>query len=173
MKTMAPFLEIPLQRTIIELSTRMGRKYSSTRSEKNSREARASWRGDGRRGRGGRLLCRDRGRGGRRRQKLILGVSLLGKGWARKPLGNPNRLIESSLLSSLYRRLEACPISLFLSTRIAPIRLQNLSHVPLHDRFVNRICQLLVLTPPSFDPGSCTRKMKRKGRLSGRFVKAE
>lgn len=110
---------------------------------------------------------------GRRRQKLILGVSLLGKGWARKPLGNPNRLIESSLLSSLCRRLEACPISLFLSTRIAAIRLQNLSHVPLHDRFVNRICQLLVLTPPSFDPGSCTRKMKRKGRLSGRFVKAE
>lgn len=120
--------------------------------------------------RGKAVVQRSRKRG-RRRQKLILGVSLLGKGWARKPLGNPNRLIESSLLSSLCRRLEACPISLFLSTRIAPIRLQNLSHVPLHDRFVNRICQLLVLTPPSFDPGSCTRKMKRKGRLSGRFVK--
>ena len=97
--------------------------------------------------RGKAVVQRSRKRG-RRRQKLILGVSLLGKGWARKPLGNPNRLIESSLLSSLYRRLEACPISLFLSTRIAAIRLQNLSHVPLHDRFVNRICQLLVLTPP-------------------------
>lgn len=114
------------------------------------------------------------------KEEVILGVSLLGKGWA-QPLGNPNRLIEflrseSSLFSfyplPLSMRLEA-PHLFFprfsLPSHRSPLS-SDLSHVPLRDQFVNRICELVVSHPPSFHRGSCTRRAEDGGGGGGRLA---